>query len=32
MPGLKVELWTEDGLHFERLLLAGNSLDKAPVA
>jgi hypothetical protein len=25
----KVELWTRDGLHVERLLFAGNSLDKA---
>jgi hypothetical protein len=25
----KVELWTRDGLHIERLLFAGNSLDKA---
>ena len=25
----KVELWTRDGLRIERLLLAGNSLDKA---
>jgi hypothetical protein len=25
----KVELWTGDGLHVERLLFAGNSLDKA---
>jgi hypothetical protein len=25
----KVELWTKDGLHVERLLFAGNSLDKA---
>jgi hypothetical protein len=25
----KVELWTKDGQHVERLLFAGNSLDKA---
>ena len=25
----KVELWTRDGRHVERLLFAGNSLDKA---
>ena len=25
----KVELWTRDGLHIERLLFAGNSLDNA---
>jgi hypothetical protein len=25
----KVELWTKDGRHIERLLFAGNSLDKA---
>ena len=25
----KVELWTKDGLHVERLLFAGNNLDKA---
>jgi hypothetical protein len=25
----KVELWTKDGRHVERLLFAGNSLDKA---
>ncbi len=25
----KVELWTRDGQHVERLLFAGNSLDKA---
>jgi hypothetical protein len=25
----KVELWTGDGRHVERLLLAGNNLDKA---
>jgi hypothetical protein len=25
----KVELWTRDGQHIERLLFAGNSLDKA---
>jgi hypothetical protein len=25
----KVELWTRDGLHVERLLFAGNSVDKA---
>jgi hypothetical protein len=25
----KVELWTRDGLHVERLLFAGNSLDRA---
>jgi hypothetical protein len=25
----KVELWTRDGLRIERLLLAGDSLDKA---
>ena len=25
----KVELWTRDGLHVERLLFAGNNLDKA---
>jgi hypothetical protein len=25
----KVELWTKDGQHIERLLFAGNSLDKA---
>jgi hypothetical protein len=24
-----VELWTRDGLHIERLLFAGNSLDRA---
>jgi hypothetical protein len=25
----RVELWTEDGPHIERLLFAGNSIDKA---
>jgi hypothetical protein len=25
----KIELWTRNGLHIERLLFAGNSLDKA---
>ncbi len=25
----KVELWTNDGRHVERLLFAGNNLDKA---
>jgi hypothetical protein len=25
----KVELWSKDGQHVERLLFAGNSLDKA---
>jgi hypothetical protein len=27
----KLELWTRDGLHMERLLFAGNSFDKARV-
>jgi hypothetical protein len=25
----KVELWTKDGLHVEKMLYAGNSIDKA---
>ena len=28
----KVELWSRDGQHIDRLLFAGNSLDKARVA